>query len=155
MQNFIIDFTRGLIFERLMQGNANSPKAMEDLGHAAATVARPGMVMALAGGLGTGKTHWTKGFVAGCGSRDVVTSPTFGLMHEYTGGQFPVFHLDFYRLESAAELIALGWDELLEQGGVIVAEWGDKFPELVPLDAIWLHFTAESDGSRNVREGED
>lgn len=135
-----------------MQRHAESPEAMEQLGHTAAVSAKPGMVIALVGGLGTGKTHWTKGFVAGTGSRDDVTSPTFGLLHEYTGGRFPVFHLDFYRLETAAELIALGWDELLEQNGVIIAEWGDKFPELMSPDTIWLYFNVEPDNSRSVHQ---
>ena len=133
-----------------MQGRAESVENMEALGRAVGLKATPGTVIALVGGLGAGKTHWTKGFVAGTGSRDQVTSPTFGLMHEYSGGSFPVFHLDFYRLESAEELIALGWDELLEQDGAVVAEWADQFPELLPPEAIWLHFTVEPDGSRSV-----
>ena len=124
---------------------------MENLGRAASVAAGQGAVIALVGGLGAGKTHWTKGFVAGMGSTVEVTSPTFGLVHEYSGGRLPVFHFDFYRLESAAELIALGWDEYLEQGGVVIAEWGDKFPELLPPDTLWLHFTTEADGSRMVR----
>lgn len=128
---------------------------MEALGRAAAALAKPGSVIALVGGLGAGKTHWTKGFVAGIGSVADVTSPTFGLLHEYTGGRLAVFHLDFYRLESATELIALGWDELLDQGGVIIAEWGDKFPELLPPETVWLHFTVEPDGGRSLREGGD
>ena len=134
-----------------MQGRAESVEAMEALGRAAGLAATPGTVVALVGGLGAGKTHWTKGFVAGTGSGNEVTSPTFGLMHEYAGGRFPVFHLDFYRLESAEELIALGWDELLEQNGAIIAEWGDKFPNILPPDTIWLFFTVEPDGSRSVR----
>ena len=134
-----------------MQGRAESVEMMEALGRAAGLAATPGIVIALVGGLGAGKTHWTKGFVAGTGSGNEVTSPTFGLMHEYAGGRFPVFHLDFYRLESAEELIALGWDELLEQNGAIIAEWGDKFPEILPRETIWLHFTVEPDGSRSVR----
>lgn len=124
---------------------------MENLGRLAAGLTGPGSVIALVGGLGAGKTHWTKGFVAGTGSMAEVTSPTFGLVHEYPGGRLPVFHLDFYRLDSAAELIALGWDELLEQDGAIIAEWGDKFPEVMPPETIWLHFTVEPDGSRTVR----
>ncbi len=124
---------------------------MEALGREAARSAVAGTVIALVGGLGAGKTHWTKGFVAGLGSPAEVTSPTFGLVHEYPGGSLPVFHLDFYRPGSAAELIALGWDEILEQGAVVIAEWGDKFPELLPADTIWLHFTVEPDGSRTVR----
>ena len=125
---------------------------MEALGRAAAPGVRPGSVIALVGGLGAGKTHWTKGLVAGLGSAAEVTSPTFGLVHEYPGGRLPVFHLDFYRLESAQELIALGWDEYLEAGGVIVAEWGDKFPDLLPAATQWRVFTIEADGSRIVRD---
>ncbi|MEO8616927.1 MAG: tRNA (adenosine(37)-N6)-threonylcarbamoyltransferase complex ATPase subunit type 1 TsaE [Luteolibacter sp.] len=134
-----------------MHGQANSPEAMEALGHSAARMVTNGSVVALVGGLGAGKTHWTKGFVAGLGSPAEVTSPTFGLVHEYPGARLQVFHLDFYRLNSADELLALGWDELLEADGVIIAEWGDKFPELLPDNTVWLYFTIEADGSRSVR----
>lgn len=116
-------------------------------------MAEPGSVIALVGGLGAGKTHWTKGFVAGSGSDAEVTSPTFGLVHEYAGGRFPIFHLDFYRLKSGAELLALGWDELLDQEAVVIAEWGDKFPVLLPPTTVWLHFSVEADGGRWVRQG--
>ena len=108
---------------------------MEALGRDAAVAARPGMVIALVGGLGAGKTHWTKGFVAGLGSPAEVTSPTFGLVHEYPGGRFPVVHMDFYRMQSGHELLALGWDEYLDSGAVVVAEWADRFPALLPADA--------------------
>jgi tRNA threonylcarbamoyladenosine biosynthesis protein TsaE len=138
--------------KRQMQGHATSPEAMENLGRAAADLVGAGGVIALVGGLGAGKTHWTKGFAAAAGSAAVVTSPTFGLVHEYRDGRWPIFHLDFYRLESADELIALGWDEYLDQNGVIIAEWGDKFPELLPPGTVWLHFSVEPDGSRTVRE---
>lgn len=135
-----------------MQERAATAEAMKELGRKFAETARPGDVFALVGGLGAGKTHWTKGFVAGCGSETEVTSPTFGLVHEYPNGRLPLAHLDFYRLESAAELIALGWDELLEQDGVVVAEWADKFPELLPEGTCWLRFEIEPDGSRIVSQ---
>ena len=126
---------------------------MEEMGRAAAAQVRPGDVIALIGGLGAGKTHWTKGLVAGLGSGAEVTSPTFGLVHEYPGGRLPVFHLDFYRLENAGELIALGWDEYLEADGVIIAEWGDKFPDLLRAGTVRLVFSIELDGSRIVSRG--
>ena len=134
-----------------MQQHAESPAAMENLGRQAAAHVRPGSVIALVGGLGAGKTHWTKGLVAGLGSSAEVTSPTFGLVHEYPGGRFPVFHLDFYRLESADELTGIGWDEYLEADGVVVAEWADKFPELLPAGTVWMTFGIEPDGSRTIR----
>ena len=136
-----------------MQQRTNSPEEMEDLGRAFAAAVGAGSVIALVGSLGAGKTHWSKGLVAGLGSPAEVTSPTVGLVHEYPGGKFPVFHFDFYRLETAEELIAMGWDEYLEAGGVVIAEWGDKFPELLPAETTWLTLAIEADGSRSVREG--
>lgn len=133
-----------------MHGHATTPEAMAQLGHAAAALAKPGTCIALVGDLGAGKTHWTKGFVAGIGSSAHVTSPTFGLVHEYHGGRLPVFHFDFYRLNSADELVALGWDDYLDQDGILIAEWGDKFPALLPAGCHWLHFTLEEDGSRSI-----
>jgi tRNA threonylcarbamoyladenosine biosynthesis protein TsaE len=135
-----------------MHGHAATPEAMTQLGQAAASLAMPGTCIALVGDLGAGKTHWTKGFVAGLGSTAAVTSPTFGLVHEYHGGRLPVFHFDFYRLESAAELIALGWDDYLDQDGIIIAEWAGKFPELLPPATHWLQFTLAADGSRTVTQ---
>lgn len=146
---FSFDFTaRFADSDGRMQGHATTPEAMEALGRESAAGVKAGTVIALVGGLGAGKTHWTKGLVAGLGSQAEVTSPTFGLIHEYPDGQLPVFHLDFYRLESPEELIAMGWDELLDENGVIIAEWGDRFPELFPPGTRWIHFTLEADGSR-------
>lgn len=129
---------------------AGSPEEMESLGRTAAASVSAGTVIALVGTLGAGKTHWTKGFIAALGSTSDVTSPTFGLVHEYTGGRISAFHFDFYRLDSAEELIALGWDEYLDAAGVIIAEWGDKFPEILPADTRWVHFTIEDDGTRSL-----
>lgn len=136
-----------------MAQRAATLEAMEELGRTRASQVVPGSVIALVGGLGVGKTCWTKGLVAALGSSAEVTSPTFGLVHEYPGGNFPIFHLDFYRIETPDELVALGWDEYLDAGGVIIAEWGDKFAELMPSATIWLIFSMGKDGSRSIREG--
>lgn len=135
-----------------MEWQAQSPEEMERLGQQVAAELRTGGVVALVGGLGAGKTHWTKGLVAGLGCPAEVTSPTFGLVHEYRGGSQVVYHLDFYRLESADELIALGWDEILEGDGVVVAEWADKFPEVMPANTRWLEFSIGENQVRLVRE---
>ncbi len=123
---------------------------MMALGRRFASAARGGAIYALVGGLGAGKTHWTKGFVAGLGSDEEVTSPTFGLLHEYSRGTWEVFHFDFYRIGEAAELLALGWDEYVEAGGIVIAEWADRFPELLPAETIWLEFAVLPDGARTV-----
>lgn len=96
-----------------------------------------GDVIALVGDLGAGKTHLTKGIVAGLGSSAEVTSPTFTLVHEYSDGRLPAYHFDFYRLDHPDELLAIGWDEYCEGDGVVIVEWADKFPELIPYEATW------------------
>src|SRR5204863_1432537 len=107
-------------------------------GAALAPELSPGAVVALTGGLGAGKTHFTKGIVQGLGGDEEVTSPTFTLVHEYRSGRLPLFHFDFYRMETAAEVTGIGWDEYLESGGVCVVEWADRFPGLLPEGTVWL-----------------
>lgn len=124
--------------------------AMIALGAAAAETVADGTVIALVGDLGAGKTHWTKGFAAGLGCSGDATSPTFGIVHEYPGGRLPVRHFDFYRIASEAELIAIGWDEMLESPGVTIAEWADKFPALFPPRTVWLRFAIGPEGTRRV-----
>lgn len=124
---------------------------MEALGREVAAGLAGGEVLALVGGLGAGKTRFTKGLVAGLGHAGEVTSPTFALVHEYRDGRLPVFHLDFYRLEAPEELVGIGWDEMLAEEGVVIAEWADRFPELVPVEARVLEFEVV-EGGRLVRE---
>ncbi len=111
-----------------------------------------GDVIALCGNLGAGKTQITRGIVAGMNSKADVTSPTFTLVHEYVDGRLPVFHFDFYRMEIAAEVFGIGWDEFFAEPGVIIVEWADMFPELMPPNTRWFHIEALPDGSRRVTE---
>lgn len=107
-----------------------SVEAMEKLGEQLGQEMTEPMVIALVGPLGAGKTHLTKGVARGLGFRGEVTSPTFSLVQEYHGGRLPLFHFDLYRLKSSAEVLAMGWDDFLDQRGVMLVEWGDLFPEL-------------------------
>jgi len=117
-------------------------------GAALAAQLKPGDVIALTGGLGAGKTHFTIGLAGELGGNDEVTSPTFTLVHEYRSGRLPVFHFDFYRMESPEEVTAIGWDEYLEAGGVCVVEWADKFPDLLPPGTQWWSLEVEGTGRR-------
>ena len=110
------------------------------LGHEFAQELVDGDIIALSGGLGAGKTHFTKGLAAGLSCTGEVTSPTFTLAHEYSGGRLPLFHFDFYRMDSEDEVLRIGWDEYLDAQGVVVVEWPDKFPELMPPNTVWLKF---------------
>ena len=84
----------------------------------------------LEGGLGTGKTCWTKGFTAGKGIADLVSSPTYTLMNVYGKNENCVYHFDLYRLSTLEELFDLGFFELIEEGITCVVEWCDRVPEI-------------------------
>ncbi|MDP0491206.1 MAG: tRNA (adenosine(37)-N6)-threonylcarbamoyltransferase complex ATPase subunit type 1 TsaE [Verrucomicrobiota bacterium JB023] len=114
---------------------------------------KAGSLVALIGDLGAGKTHLTKGLVQGLGCEEVVTSPTFSLVQEYHGGRVPVYHFDFYRLQSEEELFSLGWDDYLEAGGVVIAEWANLFPDFIPADALRLRI-AKIEGGRRIERYE-
>lgn len=111
-----------------------------------------GQVIGLIGDLGAGKTHFCKGVVAGLGGEDDVTSPTFSLVNEYRSGRIPVFHFDFYRMDSVDELETIAWEEyLFEESGVLLVEWADKFPESLPEETLWCRFsTNEKSGARSI-----
>jgi tRNA threonylcarbamoyladenosine biosynthesis protein TsaE len=119
-------------------------------GEAEAARVEAGDVLALAGDLGAGKTQWVKGLAAGLGSDAAVTSPTFTLIHEYGGGRLPLYHVDCYRLESAEELLGIGLDDYLDGRGVLVIEWADKFPELLPAATRWVRFSIGEGDERRI-----
>jgi len=137
---------------RAFSADAASETEMIAAGHSLAGELATGDVIALNGPLGAGKTHFAKGVVAGLGSEDDVTSPTFALVNEYRSGRMPVFHFDFYRLEAADELLRIGWDEYLDEDGIILVEWADKFPELLPGETRIFDLTIEDSGNHSVIE---
>jgi tRNA threonylcarbamoyladenosine biosynthesis protein TsaE len=97
----------------------------------AATLQR-GDVVALSGELGAGKTALVKGIARGLGVSQDVTSPTFTLIHEYTGGRLRLFHIDLYRLDSAQQALAIGIEDYLNGDGITVIEWAEKIASLLP-----------------------
>jgi tRNA threonylcarbamoyladenosine biosynthesis protein TsaE len=111
----------------------------------------PRAVVLLIGELGAGKTTIAKGIIQGLGAAepDDVASPTYTLIHEF--GENPkVYHIDLYRLERASEVVALGIDELLDQGAVMLVEWGERFSELWPADRIEIHLSWLDDSTREI-----
>lgn len=134
--------------------DSSRPADTAALGCRLAAAAAPGEIWALTGALGAGKTHFVQGAAAGLGSETRATSPTFTLVHEYRGGRLPLYHFDFYRLETAEEALALDLDEYLDGDGLTVIEWGDKFPGLLPAHTTWFSFSAPGETQRVIRWGE-
>jgi tRNA threonylcarbamoyladenosine biosynthesis protein TsaE len=112
---------------------SHSPEETEALGEAWGRAAVSGLVIGLTGDLGAGKTQLVKGLARGLGVTARVHSPTFTLVNQYAGGRLPLFHLDLYRLETPAQIIAAGLEEYLEKpDGVAVVEWAEKWVEKTP-----------------------
>jgi len=100
---------------------------------------RPRDMVVLAGEMGAGKTTFTQFFGRALGVTDLITSPTFNLLHNYGSGRMALHHADLYRLERTGELEDLGLDELQDSGGVIAVEWGDIVGDELG-DALVLRF---------------
>ena len=114
----------------------------------------PGTVVALTGELGSGKTTFAKGIIKALHHTTAwfQGSPTFTLIQEYRRGNPPVFHFDFYRIKQYEEIYDLGWDEYCTAGGVILVEWADKFPGIMPEDTRWLRLENVSRLERRIHE---
>jgi tRNA threonylcarbamoyladenosine biosynthesis protein TsaE len=116
-----------------------------ELGRRIAQVLPRRAVVLLIGNLGAGKTTLAKGIVDGLGAAlpDEVSSPTFTLIHEYGAGR--VYHVDLYRLDTPAQVATLGLDEIFERDAVVLIEWGERFPDLLPRERIEIRLRAEED----------
>lgn len=111
-----------------------------------------GMTVGLIGPLGAGKTQLVKGIALGNALDDQcrVTSPTFTLVHEYRG-RLTLIHIDAYRLAGGAELLTLGFDEMIRPGAAVVVEWADRVRPVMPEDTLWVDITPTGDTVRSVR----
>jgi tRNA threonylcarbamoyladenosine biosynthesis protein TsaE len=105
---------------------SHNPAETEALGECLGRAAERGLVIALSGELGAGKTRLVGGLARGLGITARVHSPTFTLVNEYGGGRLRLFHLDLYRLETPAQIRSAGLEEFLQPEGVTVVEWAEK-----------------------------
>ena len=110
-------------------------------GEELARTLKPGDVIALIGDLGTGKTTLTKYIARQLATRQAITRPTFTIICEYKDGRLPLYHFDVYRLNSADEMLELGYEEYFFGDGVCIVEWADKIEELLPENTKTIHIT--------------
>jgi tRNA threonylcarbamoyladenosine biosynthesis protein TsaE len=127
-----------------------SPEATRQVAERLASVAAPGDVLCLWGELGAGKTVFAKGFGAGLGVEDTISSPSFVLMGEYAG-RLPMFHIDLYRLASAAEAFDGGLLDERQASGVVLIEWPDRLGDALPGDRLDVRIDGGADEPRHIR----
>ncbi len=108
-------------------------------------------VFAFYGKMGAGKTTFIKAICEELGVADVITSPTFALVNEYTAGNgAPIYHFDFYRIKKLEEVYDMGYEDYFYGGNLCFLEWPELIEEILPEDATKVTITEEADGSRKV-----
>jgi tRNA threonylcarbamoyladenosine biosynthesis protein TsaE len=132
-----------------------SPDETNRFGRELATRLRPGDCVALFGDLGSGKTCFVQGICDGLQVTDPVTSPTFVLINEYAGkaadgSSIAIYHFDLYRLGDPDELYDIGCDDFFYGTGVCLIEWADHGGDLIPDNAIEVHFSHAGEMTRNL-----
>ena len=128
----------------------HSPDETIALGERIGALLRGGEVIAYRGGLGAGKTTITRGISLGMGLGDEVTSPTFALVNEYTGGRLNLYHFDMYRITSAEDLETAGFYDFMNERSVIAAEWSENIADELPDDTIYIDIARIDDDTREI-----
>ena len=128
----------------------NSAAETRSLGEKLASRLQAGDVVVLEGELGAGKSELARGIAKGLGVTETVTSPSFTILNVYESGRCPLYHFDWYRLESEEELYELGMDEYLGGDGIAVVEWAERCPEAVPEGCIRIRLEVTGGESRKI-----
>lgn len=121
-----------------------------------APLLRSGDLLAYRGGMGAGKTTFTRGLAKGLGLKDPVSSPTFALVHEYRDGETPLYHFDLYRISGFDDLYSTGFYDYLDRGGILAVEWSEQAEGFLPEPHITVTFSQTGPDSRRITvEGDD
>lgn len=116
-----------------------------------ARLAAPLLIL-LSGDLGAGKTTFTKGLASGFGaaSEEEITSPTFTLVHRYSGARVPVYHVDLYRIEGARDLHTLGLEDVFAETAIVIVEWPDRLKMHHDWAVVRVHLEHVADDARKI-----
>jgi tRNA threonylcarbamoyladenosine biosynthesis protein TsaE len=135
----------------VLRFETHSDEETRDVGRALAPKLPASGLVLLTGELGAGKTTLVKGIVDGLAAAgaDDVSSPTYTIVHEY-GDPDRVYHVDLYRLETDEEVRGFGFEDLLDQRALLLVEWGERFPQLLPPDRIEITIETIGNSSRRI-----
>jgi tRNA threonylcarbamoyladenosine biosynthesis protein TsaE len=146
--------SRQKISNRVLQEiTTHSAEETIAFGHTLAGLLVPPKLVLLRGDLGAGKTTLVKG-IAGAfeaAAEEDVTSPTFTLVHEYRGPKTTLYHIDLYRIDTQRELETLALDDLRSENGILLIEWGEKFPWMTMERDVEISFERSGETDRSIR----
>lgn len=109
-----------------------------------------GLVIAFYGKMGAGKTTFIKALCEELGVEDVITSPTFAIVNEYTVDSQSIYHFDFYRIKKIEEVYDMGYEDYFYSGNLCLIEWPELIEELLPENALRVTIEEQPDGSRTI-----
>ena len=107
-------------------------------------------VFAFYGEMGAGKTTFIKAICEELGVEDVITSPTFAIVNEYTSSVGPIYHFDFYRIKKLEEVYDMGFEDYFYSGALCFIEWPELIEDVLPEDAVKVQIKEEEDGTRAI-----
>ncbi len=129
---------------------SDSFEKTEEIAEKLARKLTSGQVIAFKGGLGMGKTCFTRGLARGLGFTGDVTSPTFALINEYLGGRLNIYHFDMYRINSWDELYSSGFFEYIEENGIVVVEWSENIENALPQNTVYVEIKTLDQDVREI-----
>ena len=139
----------------MTEKKTSSPEETKKFGKSLAKQLEPGLVVALIGPLGSGKTVLVQGICSGLGVEKVVTSPSFVIINEYPGrlhkSPIWIYHFDLYRLENVEEFIKLGYEEYFYGEGITLIEWAEKVKPFLPKKRWEINLKILSENEREIR----
>ena len=138
----------------MMKFVSHSEAETEAIGEKFARMLHPGDVVAFTGGLGAGKTAFTRGMARTLAPAAEVSSPTFALVNDY-GGKVPFWHFDMYRIRTMDDLYSTGFFDYLESGGILAVEWSENIAGALPDGTIYVRITADGENERTILIGND
>ena len=141
----------------MLSYTTNSPAETHALAKRIGAAVKPGTCIAFFGGMGAGKTTFTRGLAEGIGLPDLVSSPTFALVNEYhAAGCMPVYHFDMYRVTSPEALETTGFWDYPQEDSVFVIEWAENIADELPQPLVKITITGSGEQPRQITvEGEE
>ncbi len=139
-----------VIRDHMLDLISHSPAQTQRFGERLGELAHAGDLYCLEGDLGSGKTCFAQGLGRGLAIPAAIHSPTFILANEHRGGRLPLFHLDVYRMQGAAEALGIGLDDYLSDDGVCVIEWAEKIEAVLPTERLWITFRHLGENKRGM-----
>ena len=133
----------------------HSPDEIIQTAEKIAKTLKAGDVIAYTGGLGAGKTTFTRGLAKGLGLGDVVTSPTFTIVNEYRGEKLTLYHFDMYRIQNSDDLESTGYYDYPLEESIFAVEWSENIADVLPENTIYINIRSLDENTREITVKDD